>query len=249
MTQIQILNIKRNLTAGYVEVTYKMSFTLPAIYGTGANPIYGLSSIIQSFPDGFSLEVIPVTGTVIVLNETKSVPSSVTLAQVQSQLQTRYTNVRAQLDALTLTPYDSAVGQSFDGSVWASAANITDNAIVNVDQLNLSQSATGAAGAALTVTLPAVVQKFHNVIYLEITAYSSAARTGSATPIVVTTTNLANNPSFTFATAAAIGTTDKQLLQLPEPIKALSPNTAVTIVCPATANIIWRVNCFYYLTT
>lgn len=240
MTQIQILNINRQL-AGYIELTYKMSFTLPAIWGTGGSPIVGLDKIVAAYPQKFGVEVIPVTGTIVTATETVSVPSNVLQATIRTQLQNRYTALRSTLDALTLDAWDSAAGQSWDGATWATTANIVDNPITAG---NIPITATGATGAGVTLTLPASPGKFHNIAYLEISAYSTAARTGSATPIVVTSTNLSGS-AFTFATAAAIGTTDKQILQ--QLIKSAVANTATTIVCPATTGIIWRVNVFYNL--
>lgn len=244
MTQIQILNEKRN--ASYVEITYKMRFILPVIYGTGTSPIAGLDSIIKSFPDGFSLETIPVTGIVIVYTQTTSVDLSITLNQGQTFLQNKYSLIRSQLDALSLTPYDNIAGLSWDGSTWGSSNLITDVPVVNDKQANNMLTVTGASGAAVTLTIPAIVAMFHNISHLEIMAYSTAARSGSATPVIVTTTNL-NSIAFTFSTAAAIGTTDSRVIQPTYPIKSVLANTATTIVCPATTGIIWRVNCFYNL--
>jgi hypothetical protein len=118
------------------------------------------------------------------------------------------------------------------------------NLPIAIERAALIQSTTAATGIALTVTLPAVASQFHNITHLEIAAYSTAARTGSATPIVVTTTNL-NSLAFTFATAAAIGTLDKQFLSPTLPVKSAVVNTATTIVCPATTGIIWRINIIY----
>lgn len=246
MTQIQILNEKRY--PSYIEISYKMRFLLPAIYGTGTSPIAGIESIVRSFPDSFSLEVIPVTGTVIVYTQSISVDLSVTLGQGQTFLQNKYSSIRTQLDALTLTPYDNIAGLSWDGATWGSSNLITDVSVVNDKQANNMLTATGATGAAVTLTIPAAVGVFHNISHLSIQAYSTAARTGSATPVIVTTTNL-NGVAFTFATAAAIGTTDFKVIESAYPVKSVLANTATTIVCPATTGVIWRVNCFYNLST
>lgn len=247
MTQIQITSIKRELT-GYVGATYKMSFTLPAVYGTGVNPIDGLSKIVASYAGNYGIEVIPVTGTVITLNETISPDTSFNLAQAKTFLQARYTAVRNLLDSLSLSTYDNMTGLSFDGSVWAATSLITDIPLINNNQATLSVTATGAAAAAVTLTLPAVIGLFHNISYLSITAYTTVARTGTATPVIVTTSNLSGSPAFTFASAAPIGTTDIKSFDFPQPVKSLVANTATTIICPATASIIWRINIFYSTT-
>lgn len=244
MTEIQILSVKRQI-AGYIELTYKMSFTLPTIWGTGANPIAGLDKIVAAYPANYSIEVIPVTGTIVTATETQSVPSNATVATIKTQLQTRYGELRTALDALTLDNWDSVAGLSWDGSTWTSINLITDFPLTNKDKLDLCVTAIGTSGAAVTATLPAVVGKFHNITHISILAYSTAARTGNATPITVTTTNLSGSPAFTFATAAAIGTTDIQKMEPDEPIRSLTANTATTIVCPATTGVIWRIVVLY----
>jgi len=111
---------------------------------------------------------------------------------------------------------------------------------------NLWVTATGTTGSAVTLTLPAVAAAFHHINTIEIEAYSTAARTGGATPIIVTSTNLPGSPAWTFATAAAIGTTDTKSYTFPSFLNSSVVNTATTIVCPATTGIIWRVNVSYY---
>lgn len=112
----------------------------------------------------------------------------------------------------------------------------------------LAVTATGASGAAVTLTLPATASVFHYIQTIEIVKYAVAALTGVATPIVVTTTNLPGNIAFTFGTAQAIGTTLVEGLSGIDALRSSVVNTATTIVCPATTNVIWRVNVFYYTT-
>lgn len=111
---------------------------------------------------------------------------------------------------------------------------------------NLGVTAVGAANAAVTLTIPAVASQFHYIDSIEITLYSTAARTGNATPITCTTTNLSGNPAYTWATAGAIGTENtKQLNNANRPIKSSVVNTATTIVCPAVTGGLWRMNVRY----
>lgn len=108
-------------------------------------------------------------------------------------------------------------------------------------------TAVGAAGAGVTLTIPAPpAGKFNYLTFLEIVAYATAAVAGAATPITVTTTGLPNNPAFTLATAMPIGTTQKQGLGAGGPQKAAAAASTITVVCPATASVIWRVNATYY---
>jgi hypothetical protein len=133
--------------------------------------------------------------------------------------------------------------------VIASNQSIIPVSIPNPIQLlpaALAVTATGAAAAAVTLTLPAVASKFHYISLIEIVAYSTVARTGGVTPVLVTSTNLPGNPVWTFATAAAIGTTDTKLYVPADELKSSVINTATTIVCPATASVIWRINVWYF---
>lgn len=246
MTQIQFIALNRQ-GAGYVEITYKMSFTLPAIWGTGANPISGLNTIVSSFQGLFAVEVIPVTGTIVTVIETKSVPLDVTLPTIRTQMQNRYTELRNLLDAQVLSVWDSAAGFiSVDGGAnWVNLNTVTDISNTPNGQSELGITATGAAAAAVTLTIPAVVGKFHSISHISIQAYSTAARTGSATPVLVTSTNIPGNPVWTFATAGAVGTTDTKVVEPDLPIKSLIANTATTIVCPGTTAVIWRVQVYY----
>ena len=110
----------------------------------------------------------------------------------------------------------------------------------------VSVSATGTAGAAVTLTLPAPSsQQFHRVLALEIVAFTTAARVGSATPVVVSTTGLVGTPSFTMSSAGAVGSREVQSLNLSPAWLESAYGTAVTIVCPATTSVIWRVNINY----
>ena len=108
-------------------------------------------------------------------------------------------------------------------------------------------SSNSSAGQTVTMTIPAppAGQRIR-ITHIEIVAYSAAARTGAATPIIVTTTNM-GGLTFWFATAAAIGTLERVIYQPKEPIDGAATGTAMTIVCPATSNVMWRVNASYHL--
>jgi hypothetical protein len=112
---------------------------------------------------------------------------------------------------------------------------------------SLVQSVTAATGVAVTVTLPAVAGQFHYITLIEIVKYFTVANAASATPLVVTTTNLPGSLAFTFGQPlGTVGTTDRMLHNPNSPLKSSVVNTATTIVCPATTGIIWRVNVYYY---
>lgn len=109
----------------------------------------------------------------------------------------------------------------------------------------LGVSAAGAAAAAVTLTLPAVAGQYHLIDAIEITCYATAAGTGGATPVTVTSTNLPGNTAWTFPSGRAVGTVLTQVLTPNRPVRSAAPGVATTIVCPATTGVIWRINVFY----
>ncbi len=114
----------------------------------------------------------------------------------------------------------------------------------------LCVTGTAAAAAGVTITLPAVASQFHYLSSIRISAYNAAARTGGATPALVTTTNIPGSLAFTFGSAGAVGTIETQQVEISgNPFKSSVANTATTIVCPATTSVIWRVTCIYYAAT
>lgn len=143
-------------------------------------------------------------------------------------------------------PVSDASTQTDLGIINANLTNGNQSGTFKVAAATLGVTATGAAGAAVTLTLPAVAANFHYISHIEIVAYTTLARVGTATPVLVTSTNLPGSPVWDFPTATAIGTVDRYLPDLLGPVKSSVANTATTIVCPATTSIIWRVLVFYY---
>lgn len=140
-----------------------------------------------------------------------------------------------------------AVGSQLVGATGTQAGGLN----VNVrNSSNLVVTATGVSGAAVTLTLPAVAAQFHYITSIDILIYATAARTGAATPLVVTTTNITGAPAFTFETAQAIGTnTPIQKLNSSTPLKSTTINTATTIVAPIATAGIWRMTVTYFTGT
>ena len=144
-------------------------------------------------------------------------------------------------------PVSGTVAATQSGT-WTVQPGNTPNTtpwLVTTPAANLWVTGTAAAAAALTITIPAVAAQYHYINLLEIEAYSSSARTGGATPVLVTSTNLPGTPVWTFASAAAIGTTDSKVFTFFDSLRSSAVNTATTIVCPATTGVIWRVNVNY----
>jgi hypothetical protein len=133
-----------------------------------------------------------------------------------------------------------------DAQLRAAAVPVTGSFTADAAPDDLAVTATGAAAAAVTLTIPAVGGQFARIKSLTIAMYSSAARTGSATPVVVTSTNLPGSMAWTFPSAGAIGTITEKVLDFGAGgLRASAANTNTTIVCPGTANVIWRVTATY----
>lgn len=113
---------------------------------------------------------------------------------------------------------------------------------------NLQVTATGAASATVTATLPASAGLFHYITNIRIEKFASALLTVGATPIIVTTTNLAGSRAYSFdASAQAQGTLIEKVDRTTTPIKSTTAGTATTIVCPVATGVIWRISVDYYL--
>lgn len=108
---------------------------------------------------------------------------------------------------------------------------------------------TGASGAAVTLTIAAPGAGLRQYLtYLAIVRSAAALLTAGATPTVVTTTNLPGSLAFTFGADAAAQGVDKVIREdFAFPLAASAQNTAVTVVCPATTGVIWRVTAGYYV--
>lgn len=133
----------------------------------------------------------------------------------------------------------TVVFRAANGNDWVYAKDIPASMI----------SATGAAGAAVTLTIPAAGVGLYNYLTgLSILKFNTALLTAAAAPVVVTTTGIIGTPSFSFnADAAAQGTSQEQQVPITKPIKGTATNTTMTIVCPATTSVIWRVNASFYI--
>jgi hypothetical protein len=113
----------------------------------------------------------------------------------------------------------------------------------------LMVTATGAAAAAVTATLPAVAGLRHYIDRIDVTRSASTALTANAAPALVTTTNIPGLPSLTFGSnAAAIG--DDKTVSLDfgaSGMAATAAGVATTVVCPVATGVIWRINVAYRL--
>ena len=112
------------------------------------------------------------------------------------------------------------------------------------------QTATAAAGSAVTLTLAAPTAGLrHYITNIDIEHSASALLVAAAVPVIVTTTNIPTSATFGFRHDAAVaGTMTYNKTSFGFPGLAVSAqNTATTIVCPGTASVIWAVKAAFYV--
>ena len=110
-------------------------------------------------------------------------------------------------------------------------------------------TAVGVAGAATTLTIPAPGgQLRHYLTSLSINRFATATLTAAAAPITITSTNLPGPLAYSFAAEALpIGGLDRMREEFAYPLAAAAQNVAITVVAPATPNVIWRMTAGYYV--
>lgn len=132
------------------------------------------------------------------------------------------------------------------------AARATSAQFINYNRdvpSNLHITATAAANAIATATLPAAgVGMFHYITNINLMRNATAALAGTAT-LIHTSTNLPGSPAWSVGNAMIAGGTQIDLDYTPvTPLKSLVANTATTIVMPAAgAAVLNRINVSYYV--
>ncbi|UTU07804.1 hypothetical protein CcrC1_gp119 [Caulobacter phage C1] len=107
-------------------------------------------------------------------------------------------------------------------------------------------TATGSAGAAVTLTLPTAAPLTHHITFISITRFAAIALTANGAPSIVTTTNLPGGLAYSLPReAAALGTAFSMREDYSNALRA-SDVGPTTIVLPATTGVIWRVTVGYY---
>jgi len=134
-------------------------------------------------------------------------------------------------------------------TINADANDVTYRNLDAVTPVTLAVAATNTAGAAVTATLPAVAGLRHYVTGIRVTRSATTALAASPTPTVITTTNLPGAVAFTMGLDASGVGIDKEIVVGfgDSGFTASAAGTATTVVCPALAGAIWRVNVFYRL--
>jgi len=211
---------------------------------------YNASTIAAIFSAGWPVTNGATTSTVAFRSTDGGVtwsPSTVTLSQAIPSTIGAMTGPCTVSGAKASFVVSSAgLGYTFYGGTAGAGTNIVTQSGTRADACWLSVTATGAAGAAVTATLPIVIGQHHYICFIDIRQYASAALTGGAVPVVVTSTNLGAPPAWTFKTALPIGDAESQSVRPATPIKSLAPGTTSTIVAPATTSVIWRTTVYYY---
>ena len=168
----------------------------------------------------------------------------------------------ALLAANTVRVYSVPVGQlrklrvrtsaytsgAADVTITAEAQGPLNTAIA-AKPSTLLVTATAAVGVAVTATVPAVAGLRHILDFVKVTRSATAALTASATPVLVTTTNLPGLPALTFGQdAGGIGVDKQDGFDFGSSgLAASALGTATTVVCPAYVGVIWRVTVGYRL--
>jgi hypothetical protein len=113
----------------------------------------------------------------------------------------------------------------------------------------LAVTATGAASAAVTATLPAVTGLRHYIDRITVTRSATTALVAAAVPVLVTTTNMPGSPVLTFGSDVAGVGLDKEVVYDAGSVglACLLVGTATTVVCPVYTGVIWRINVIYRL--
>lgn len=136
------------------------------------------------------------------------------------------------------------------GSALVSLRGSQGDNFVYAKQLptTLTVTATGVLSAGVTLSLPAPgLNLYHYITNIIVDKYIGATLTASATPIIVTTTNINGLPSFNFKTLGTLGDSEVKNYTFKNPLKSLVSNTATTVVCPVFTGVIWKVTVFYYI--
>jgi hypothetical protein len=200
------------------------------------------------------------TGAVYLVEGLPAGSSTITLGAVNIINGGNQVNIKAASTAVASTDTALSVGlhpssplptgANTIGNVGLVAGTAQVGTIAEVRASTLAVTVTAASGSAATLTLPAAgAGLFHYVTAIDMCLYSAAARTGAATPWIVTTTNLPGTPAWTFSTAGAIGATERQWLTPTTPLKSSAANTATTVVGPAATGGIWRITATYFTGT
>ena len=186
---------------------------------------YGVGGTVQPAPLALITDTLAATNTLRIY--------SVRCAQLKK--------IRVRVSAYTSGAVDLVIRSDAQRSVHPAQNDRTSSP--------LFVTATGAASAAVTLTLPAVAGLRHYIDFIKIVRSPTAVLTAGAAPVVVTTTNLPGSPAFTFGQDAAAQGADREVSRDfgGTGLAATAIGTATTIVAPVYTGVIWRLEASYRL--
>jgi hypothetical protein len=113
---------------------------------------------------------------------------------------------------------------------------------------DLCAVASGTAGNAVTLTLPAVAGKRHYIGLLQVYKFTAVPLTlALTTPPLITSSNVASTPSIpTSAEVQSVGVQQTYEFRPTTPIVSSVAATNTTFTMPAVAGVIWRAQAFYF---
>lgn len=196
-----------------------------------------LSLVFEGTIDGTNYVALPAydTGTSTFV---ATVTSTTTFNKQYAVTATGYRRIRVRVSAFT------------SGTMVVGLRASQADYLINTAEIPcLSSSATGAANAAVTLTLAAPGAGLrHYITGIEITRNATAALAGTAT-LVVTTTNLPGSLAWSVGNAMNAGGTQIDVQrEFVHPLQASAQNTATTIVAPIPgAAVLWRITAYYYV--
>lgn len=239
-----------NMTALYAEVVHNVSGDASAvIFLNGIGPLNATYSV-QGSPDGsnyFDLVAYPYApgslGGTLPQPGQPLVAEAVTAATVRRMLCVATGGL--QKIRVSLTAYTSG---TCEVTINSDECPSLSPYLRDQKAATLMVTAT-AVSTAVTLTLPAVAGLRHYIDRISVLRSATAALTASATPVVVTTTNIPGSPALTFGSdVAGIGVDKELVLDFGGAgIAASAVNTPTTVVCPIYFGVIWRVNAAYRL--
>lgn len=211
----------------------------------------------QAVSGSVSVSNFPSTQTVSVSNfpATQPVSGSVSISNTPSVTVSNFPTTQPISGSVSITGnvntvqsgVGTAVGTPFyEAQVVAGAVVSVANPLPIIPSgSTLCIAATTAAAAGATITLTAgAAGTFHYIDSIELVLFTSTARTGSATPVAVTSTNM-NGWGTVFSSAGVLGAADRFQLKTVRPLKSAVAATNTTIVLPAVTGGIWRYNVTY----
>lgn len=199
---------------------------------------FSLTAQVQGTVDGTNWQIIPVrplgVASVLYVASVTGTTAGTWIGQCAG-----YKQVRVLVTAFT----------SGSTSATLSSSNAAFNDLQTGLVTPILGTNVGAAGAAVTLTLASPGAGLRQYLtYMSINRFATALLTAAAAPVTVTTTNLPGSLAFSFGAEAALqGTLDRWREDFAYPLAAAAQGTAVTVVCPATTGVIWRVTAGYYV--